>query len=307
MDSKFKNLGYCVLVFQIFGLHPDLFETSQEKQNRKKTLFLKLYSFCFMCFILTLFILQTQFDYVKNATNNETTTINNLLKKIFGNLSFFGTCLSIFSLFISSFIFQEKTNKMFMNFEEISIISNDNFMKKISYKNFVKYFILFIVVSIISMLTSFCYLALDPRLIQRTLLIGLPVIFMTIASVKYDFLVILINFHLNYVHIILKEILEIEQGNIEIQNRFKSKLSQKIYAKQKLDQKIKIRLMWKIYNLIEENCNLLNNSMHVSNFLDFLSTIISIISCFYDIFVVIMRHQDKFAAMQCIEKINHIL
>lgn len=286
-----KKLSFCLLFFQVFGMFQVLLMDMNKKVKKWISTGLTVYSIILLCFMSILMYLQSVLDDVETAMDAEVLTTRTILTKIFGALMFFGSFISFTTNIVNSILTKKLMKTFFKNLNKIEEITN-NFITKLNFKQFFTHFSLTLGTVFVMFFITASYFASDVHLKLRIYLIVLPTFFFIMTSFQIIFLVLLINFFIDYVHSVVIEVLQVELANIDIQKRYKSKLNLKNYARQQIEIKTKIRVIWKIYNLIDENCEIVNNAMKYPILMEYIfNPISSVFSC-YQLCLVLVRQKD---------------
>lgn len=238
MDAT-ENLADCCTIFQFLGiLYFSVKRLSLETLNRYPS---KIY---IIQFLITLLILTLQsILYTFKIWSDLTIAVNakNALSYVIQNLAFFGLILLSITATVQSYIKFNSVKKIFVNCIKISQISQQYFGHIINYKSIkifhcrkmLKFFIFYIVAQI--MVLSFeMYHDIEDAIMRNSFAL-ISSIFLNMILNKFVFFVDLVNCNLKYLTIVLNKSCR------ESNQRFKN--------------------LWKIYNLIEENVELINKCL----------------------------------------------
>jgi hypothetical protein len=298
MESKVKYLTYCVIIFQFFGLLPVSIGKLNRKLSKRFSIILTLYSILLMFTMIYLMQKSGKYENINQEESENLLTSKTIVRKIFHIILFYGP-EALISISILNACYNQNVimmTKFFTNIYEIEELAKENFMTKMNFTNFLRFFLKCFSIVLCFGVWTLYYAYEDVGLLSQSILkliLKVPAnSFMLFLRFKFIFFVALINFLLDYVHAIFNEVIQIEIGNVEIQSRFKSKMSQKSYARQNLSNKLKFRMMWKIYNLVEKNCSMFNKSMQFINITDYLIRMIAVISFGYRLCLQIVEESE---------------
>lgn len=288
MEHNLKYLVDCVRVFQVCGTISSKFKFGRQiyKENESKlvSISLKIYSFLInlsMLYLDLIFLTELNEEQFDENLNSKT-----LFNKILQNTMHIGITMMLIILATKSLLATDFENLFFSNCHKINVLINKNFMKQVDFKKFRKNhyreikFLIFFAIGCISILVySSGFDILDMIQLSR---ISLP-LFMasTMVIFRILFFIRVINYHLDHVNNILKEIFASETRDFVIQKKFKSLLSKKSYGNQNQCRLVKMKALMVIYSITEENTFLFNKSEIFSVLFTMLLNMITIIASGY--------------------------
>lgn len=295
MEGRINFFTYCIIIFQVFGILQ--LDVTRRPSRHSKFIyhFLKIYSVLF----LIVFCETKLMGNVARILYTEKIEISwkNLYFLIFRFLLRYLSFTLTIMIVVDSIRSRKLMQSFFQKIYKFNKITEENFMTKLRYKKFIIFHA--IVTSFLIVLGTYLYVCSILPFHQANgnvndyISFFISSFFWLFARYKFIFFVHMINYHLEFIQKVLNnEILEIEAGNIEIQNRFKSKMSQKMFRSHNFAQKMKIRKLWKMYNLIEECSLLLNESNRINFILDYLIKIVGCVLSLFELLVVARSHNN---------------
>lgn len=267
MDAK-ENLAKCCTIFQVFGLlYFSIRKLSTKSVNFSPSVFQTI-QFVFISIIFSLQALLFILDMSKIYTIS--ISVKNSLSLVVQSLTFF-SIISVYAVAAAqSFLNTTKTKKIFHNFLTISKVFMDEFGNNLDYRQvkiwFFKTSSILTVIIILCQILIFVYevnFEVDNS-IERNLL-GLSLtIFIIMIIQKFMFFVNLVVYNLKHLTILMKK-------NIQTQS---------------LRRERKLKKLSKIYILIQESVELINQSLGYTTLNHILNISFLNITFIYDLILI---------------------
>ena len=269
-----ENLATCSKVFHIFGLlYFSIKKLSTENINTYPSV---LYTVQFIL-ILTVFSFQALL-FFNNLSKMYAISISakSSLSLVVQSLSFLGIFFVYAVAAIQSYFSTPKLKKIFKNLIVISKIFSDDFGYILSYRAvkiwFFKRTVALSIVYFLSHLLVFAYeLKFDGKdILERNVLAFLLTIFLTMIVQKFLFFVNLVDYNLKHLIILMKKISRIQNSR----------------------RKKKLEKLRKVYNLIQENVELINQCLGLTTLNHILNIAFVNVTFIYDLFLICVGDHD---------------
>lgn len=315
MEKSLHNLRHfkqCVKVFQFFGLFTSDLKFYEETSNGESesqrwpngSRILKVYSVLLNILLLYLDLSYIAFLEDEEFKFDENLNSKTLLNKILQNSMHAAIGISVLTISLKSLVQSDFENKFILNCLKIDNIADETFMTKLDFQRFKKIhfqqFGCLLIVAIFSISFLLYFINFEIDAVIQLLRIAMPFfIASTMIIFKLVFYIRVINFYMDFINGLLKEVLNLEASDRYIQNKFKSKLSKKYNKLQNRNRSTKIKLMKKIYNIVEENVILLNQSENVTLFTTLLFIVITIVASGYRLLMFAFAKSEKFSSKGC--------
>lgn len=295
-----KNLAKSCAIFQVFFLL--YFSVKRLECADGPSRFYKIKFAIFLLIISTQII--STFYFLSNAI---TTRIDSksALNYIIQILLFTVVILTYFFAFFHSFTTTKKMKKIFSNFLSISQICCQNFQYNVDcrlimiwlYKTIAYIYFVYSILQIILYLFEKHFDVKNP--LKIAFLRSTPAFIFCLVMIKFVFIVNLVNYYLEHLIIILNDLFRSnhEPNIINVRPKFDFSLERKL------------KIIRKIYCLIQENVELINHCMGVTILLQICIMILSLTSDCYRLFLAIVGgySADKCFCEKLIKKMSNFL
>lgn len=281
------------MLFQLFG--QQLFSikaVTSENQKKYPSLFYTIYFL--VVFVVLTGLMLIFASYATAEEISEKLTAKTVLNNIVQHSMYFGLVFIIWVSLIQTYLATPLVKKFFLNCIQIAKMSEQDFGHRIDHRKirrkvfqfFLSLFLIFFTLQNILYFYESSYEDSDSFL--RICIAIVPMIFLLTTAFKFIFYVKLINFHLEVVLTLIKEIMN------PLGFKFIGNLSVYVRAvkpKQSRDRdlQLKIRNLRKIYNVIFENSVLINRAMGSTILAVTVVMVIVITASGYRLFLAIVR------------------
>ena len=287
MNSDKKYLSDSVLILQFFGLF--YFSVAKLNPENQKKFPSRKYTIYFAILLIILVGLSIYIFYLLFlASSNEDNSKILVKDKFLRSMIYISLLLVISVCLIQSFVSTPSTKKFFLNCVKITNISICDFghfndyrvIRRSFIKNVINYFIIFVFLPDI---WSQLYNKFNNELLnfKTYLIFFLPILLMRMSILKFLLLVKIVNLQLDMIYNLIEEVFEPPKVHLNNPRSYIKTL--KCNKSLEVQMRLKFINIRRIYNIIFENTELINQIMGITMITLFAIMVISITISGYNI------------------------
>lgn len=261
MDSVVKYLSLCATLFQIFG-HQYFSVATLTPENQRKLPSIG-YSIYFAFVFVTLTGLMVIFaSYASSEAVEEKLSSKTVLNYLIQHSMYAGLILIICVSLIQSYIATPLIKKFFLNCIRIARMSQQSFQHSIDhrriarniFKNFFYIMIFFLATQNILYIVERIFNESTDNFI--IIFAAVPLLFLNVTAFKFAFHVKMVNFHLETLDDLLREIFDCPKIIVRLLLQVST-----VKPSRTIDYSIKLKNIRKILNIVYENAEIVNRGL----------------------------------------------
>lgn len=265
MENIKKQLGHCAIIYQIFGQqYFSIGKLSPESQRKFPSVSYTIYFVVLFLFLTSHLII---FISMQSVEIQEKLTAKTSLNYIVQHSLYIGLIAIMVISLIQAYATTPTTKKLFLNFIKISKFCQQQFQHSVDYKSvrfdlYKTHFYMIFIYAACQL--SVCLYELNfnmPQPFFRAIFAIVPQLYLNMATLRFIFYVKIMNHHLETISLLFAKIFESPTKSFDFIKLY-VKPSRTIYRENiKLTQIMNLR---NIYNIVYENCELINRTMDIT-------------------------------------------
>lgn len=287
MSSTEEELNCFLSIFEFMGLQYFSAKSLSEKSLKEKP------SFWRVIHLLVLFLLisSIMISYIIqfNPSRETNVTYKNVLTLVIQYSMNVGMLLIVWVGLFDSFRSVKSMKKILLNVKEIRKLSLLDFrieidFKRIRERTWRRFASIIAFVAIVHGTFSFWHL--ETQGVYKALFGVIPMSFVSVIVYKQLFLIDMVNNQLEYLQRLLESVFHYKP--IRIIDNINFHLTTVKSAEAPEDPMKKLRATWKLYNIIYNSSNLVNDSLGLTALILLVSMVIALTGSGYEVFVIVM-------------------
>lgn len=280
-------LGHCSTLFQIFGQQYFSVRTLK-KENQKNFPSIGYTIYFVVAFVVVMGEIVIFSTIALSDGVQQTLSQKTVLNVVVQNSMYVGLVVIIFVSLIQSFVSTPSTKKFFLNCVKIARISHYDFGHPIDHRRIrqkvFRHFLLVLLLYFASENFLYFYEKFFNQFesFLKTATSFLPLMFLTTTCFKFLFYVKLVNDHLENINTLIKGMFE-SQSTAPLKIKFVQPIKS-----QPVDLSIKILNLRRSYNIIIENCEIINRTLGKTVFTILVAMVIANIASGYRLLLVMI-------------------